>query len=245
MQRYFVDDYNGTNFTIIGDDVHHIKNVMRMNTNDEIICVFEGRSYCSRIHSINNDKITCNIIKELEENTELPFKVILAYGLVKTSKFELVIQKAVELGVSEIIPLTMERSIVKIDKSKKEKKILRWQKISKEAAEQSHRTIIPLIHDVFTINDLSGFENSHIKMVASEESSKSGEHKRFKDGLKSINSGDTVILVVGPEGGISCSEIEKLEKMGYISVSLGSRILRSETAPIFALSAIVYEHELK
>ena len=158
MQRYcrqgrffiFHDTRVGVNFVLDKDDQHHIINVMRMNNNDEIICVFEEKQYLCSI-SISNKNVETSIIKELETNNELNTNITLIYGMPKSEKFELVLQKACELGVSKVVPFMSSKSIVKLDDNKIDKKIERWEKIVKEACEQSRRNKLLKISFIYIV----------------------------------------------------------------------------------------------
>lgn len=192
----------------------------------------------------NNDLYICNVILNELPWIDIVFKeegkiedkeIILAIPLLKEQKMDLVLQKATELGVTKIIPVTMERSIVKLDDSKEVKKIDRWSKICKEASEQSKRNSIPVISNIMTLKELVKEEG--IKIVCSTIE-KENNLKKF---LTEHKNYDKIIIVVGPEGGISSKEEEYLVSEGFTRVSLGKRIMRVETVPIFILSALNYE----
>ena len=232
MQRYFSNSKENDKLFLINDDIYHITRVMRMKDNDKIEVIY------------NNDLYICNvIINELpwvdivskEEGKIEDKEIILAIPLLKEQKMDLVLQKATELGVTKIIPVTMERSIVKLDDSKEVKKIDRWSKICKEASEQSKRNSIPVISNIMTLKELVKEEG--IKIVCSTIE-KENNLKKF---LTEHKNYDKIIIVVGPEGGISSKEEEYLVSEGFTRVSLGKRIMRVETVPIFILSALNYE----
>lgn len=231
MQRYFSKEKIDDNLILYDTDIYHIKKVMRMNINDNIEVVYDKKVYLCNIDSIDDFKIS--IIKELEENNELPISITVAISLVTEQKFDLIIQKLTELGVNKIIPLKTERSIVKIDNKRMDKKILRWQNICKEASEQSHRNCIPIVTNVMSIKDLEdSLEN--IKLVCSlTNDSKSIDNYINKD-TKSV------IIVIGPEGGITDKETKMLNSYGYKNITLGKRVLRVETAAIYIASVISY-----
>ena len=231
MQRYFAKAKNGNKFILLDTDIHHIKKVMRMNINDNIEVVFDGKVYLCKI--IDNYEI--EIEEEIYENNELDINATIAIGMVSEQKFDLIIQKLTELGIKEIIPLKMERSIVKLTSDKIDKKISRWNMICKEASEQSHRNIIPIVHKPISLNELINLEYD-IKLVCSVKEKNNFINKY----LHSKSNCDKMIIVVGPEGGISPSEEYFLCNNGYKSVSLGKSVLRVETAAIYLGSIINY-----
>lgn len=245
MQRYFIDDQAlvGNTITIKDENAKHIAAVMRMEIDDEIICVHqESIVYLCKIVAISKNEVIAQTIKELESESELPIHVTIASGLPKGDKLEYVIQKGTELGAYSFIPLKMERSIVKWDDKKGEKKLIRWQKIAKEAAEQSHRHKIPQIEKPITIKDLIQNSQSFTKKVIAYEDISNNENT-FKKVIQSVNQGESILIVFGPEGGISKDELAKLMDANFTPCRLGPRVLRTETAPLYALSAISYEKE--
>lgn len=228
MQRYFAKDKKDNQIILNETDLHHIKNVMRMNIGDNILCVYNEKTYLCRIEDFNNHIL---IIKEIEENNELDIDIVIAIALVKEQKFDLILQKLTELGVSKIIPLNMERSIVKLDQERFKKKKIRWENICKEASEQSHRNKIPEITDVMSLKDLVKQE-ADMKFVCSvkEEKNKVGKY------LQNKTKCATMLYVIGPEGGITDKEEEFLNEFWYTSISLGPRVMRVETAAIYVAS---------
>ncbi|MDN7240430.1 16S rRNA (uracil(1498)-N(3))-methyltransferase [Planococcus sp. N028] len=245
MQRYFVEGKVPANkmVTITGDDAKHIAKVMRQSVGDRIIVVIEDIAFLAEIQSTDFD-VEVELERELEAKNEMPKKVTIACGLPKGDKLELIAQKSTELGMYAMLPFAAERSIVKWDASKNDKKIGRLQKIAKEAAEQSHRTHIPVIHNVHTFVQLmERVQTYDAVVVAYEEEARRDAPTRFADTLKSLYDKDSILLVFGPEGGISESEISQLKQAGALFTSLGPRILRTETAPLYALSAFSYEYE--
>lgn len=228
MQRYFAKDKKDNQIILNETDLHHIKNVMRMNIGDNILCVYDEKTYLCRIEDFNNHIL---IIKEIEENNELDIDIVIAIALVKEQKFDLILQKLTELGVSKIIPLNMERSIVKLDQERFKKKKIRWENICKEASEQSHRNKIPEITDIMSLKDLVKQE-ADMKFVCSvkEEKNKVGKY------LQNKTKCATMLYVIGPEGGITDKEEEFLNEFGYTSISLGPRVMRVETAAIYVAS---------
>ncbi|MYL33420.1 16S rRNA (uracil(1498)-N(3))-methyltransferase [Pontibacillus yanchengensis] len=247
MQRYFVSSsgWENQHVTLTGEDVHHITKVMRMRTDDEIICCTpEGQAALCKIIEITHDMVTCYIVKWLDEDKELPAQVTIVQGLPKGDKMELVIQKGTELGASRFIPFEAERSIVKWDAKKTQKKVDRYQKIAKEASEQSHRTMIPTVSKLYTIKQLiEEGQDYDWKLLAYEDEAKSSSFSSLKDVIPYINPSEQVMIVIGPEGGFSENEVDLLKGASFMSVRLGPRILRAETAPAYFLSAISYQLE--
>lgn len=232
MQRYFSNSKENDKLFLINDDIYHITRVMRMKDNDKIEVIYNNDLYICNV--ILNELPWVDIISKEEGKIE-DKEIILAIPLLKEQKMDLVLQKATELGVTKIIPVTMERSIVKLDDSKEVKKIDRWSKICKEASEQSKRNSIPVISNIMTLKELVKEEG--IKIVCSTIE-KENNLKKF---LTEHKNYDKIIIVVGPEGGISSKEEEYLVSEGFTRVSLGKRIMRVETVPIFILSALNYE----
>lgn len=247
MQRYFLNTpLVDERCYIEGEDTYHIKNVMRMQLGDRVICVgSDGHSAICGIAEIIDGSIAVDVLEMLEENTELPIQVTIASGLPKGDKLELVIQKGTELGAHHFFPFTAARSVVKWDEKKATKKVERWQKIAKEAAEQSHRTFLPTVqHPVSFKKLLAESVNYDYKLVAFEEQSRKGETSTFSSILQKMKSGQSLLLLVGPEGGLTNEEIKLLEERGFAICGLGPRILRAETAPLYMLSSISYHFEL-
>lgn len=248
MQRYFLknNQFDKDLALITGDDAHHMSRVMRMTIGDQVIVCNEDKScYYATIKQIKDQEIEVTLDSMIEAQTELPIEVTIAQGLPKGDKFEWVIQKATECGASEFIPLEMERSVVKLDAKKAGKKIERWNKIAKEAAEQSHRQMVPTVTSVQTLKQLLAQASQYdICLFAYEETAKQGELAQLKQTLSTIENHKKLLVIVGPEGGISEKEEVLLLESGFKPCALGPRILRTETAPIYILSAISYALEL-
>lgn len=234
MQRYFTDKLKDNVFTLNNDDYYHIKTVMRMNECDNIEVVYQKEVYLCSLE-FNDNNIIIHKEKKVDSKELLNKEIILVIPLLKETKMDYILQKATELGVTKIIPVEMERSIIKLDKGKEEKRIERWTRICKEASEQSMRVTIPVITEVKKLTELNDIDGA--KMLCSTVE-KQNTIKMF---LQSIKNYDKIIIVVGPEGGISPKEEALLNKQGFISVTLGNRIMRVETAPLFVLSTINYE----
>ena len=231
MQRYFAKEKENNYLILEQTDIHHIKNVMRMKPNDNIECIYDKKLYICNIIDPSINKV--EIKEELNDNSELPIEITIAIALVKEQKMDLILQKLTELGVSKIIPLKMERSIVKLDNKKEQKKKERWISICKEASEQSKRNIIPEITDIKTIKDLKE-ENYDLKCVCSV----SNKENLVNNYLQNNSNYAKMIFVIGPEGGISPKEEEELNNIGFTSVSFGPRVLRVETAAIYVASIL-------
>jgi 16S rRNA (uracil1498-N3)-methyltransferase len=247
VQRYFIEEQGSTDqFNISGDDYHHIVRVMRMKAGDEIICVSpQGRSAVCQIAEITDEMVMANVVKWEEGTKELPVHVVIASGLPKGDKLELIIQKGTELGAYEFVPFTASRSIVKWDSKKAAKKVERWQKIAKEAAEQSHRSWVPEVKEPISFKELVKASDEYTyKLVAYEEEAREGEASVLSSTLAKLGKGDSLLIVFGPEGGLTSQEVDLLKKNGFLACGLGPRILRTETAPLYALSAVSYHFEL-
>ena len=245
MQRYFAKQEEDT-FIIQEDDYHHIVRVMRMNVGDKIYCVNNDQqvAQCS-IENIFENEVTAKVVQWLEGEIELPVSVSIVSGLPKGDKLEWIIQKGTELGAYEFIPFIAARSVVKWDEKKGAKKLIRWNKIAKEAAEQSHRTMIPEVSIPISMKELIKRSKSYdVKIIAYEEEAKEGESAMLTKKLQSMTKGQTILALFGPEGGLSESEVNLLKEQDFVTCGLGPRILRTETAPLYLLSAVSYHFEL-
>lgn len=239
MQRYFINE-TLSDTTVIYDEqtVHHLLHVLRSKVDDVfIVCDYAKTCYKVKIITINK---TCVEVKKIEQlsKKEAKVNVTLAASLIRKERFELMLQKVTELGVNKVIPLTTERSIIKLDDKNEKKKIERWQTITKEACEQSHRDDLVELTPVTDLKNLNfeAYDKVFLAYEAEDETT-------FKSHLKTLNQDASILMIVGPEGGFSDSEVKMLTKKGAISVTLGSRILRAETASMYALSVISYELE--
>ena len=228
MQRYFAKEYKDK--LILSDsDVHHIKNVMRMKLGDKIEVVYDNKLYICNVDNL--EPLSLNVDKEIEEENKLSLDVTIAVALVKEQKMDLILQKLTELGVNRIVPVSMERSIVKLDDTRFNKKKVRWEAICKEASEQSKRTSIPVIEDIMSIKELTQIEADY-KLVASTKE----KGKMLNSYLQNMKNCAKIIMVIGPEGGISDREETILNDSGFESVSFGNLIFRVETAAIYVAS---------
>ena len=254
MSKFFVktEQIKNNNIIINGDDVNHIINVLRMKKDDEIqVCNQEtGDNYNAQITQYTKNEVDCEIIERINKTTESNVNITLFQGLPKFEKMELIIQKNTEVGVKRIVPVIMERTVVKIDEKVASKKLERWQKIAEIAAKQSMRDIIPNIDNITKLNEIDTTEYD-VVLVAYENE----EHNKLKDELQKLskkiegtNSNNNeenfnIAIVIGPEGGISEKEIELLAEKNAKFVSLGRRILRTETAGLVMTGNILYELE--
>ena len=243
MHKFFVEDNQINNEKIIikDDDYNHIVNVLRMKKGDSILVTNKDskETFNCEIEEINSNEVICNILNKVNKKVELDVNIDIFQGLPKADKMEYIIQKCVELGVHKIVPVNMKYCIAKI--KDEDKKNLRWNKISEVASKQSKRDIIPKIEKSISISTLcSEIKNYDLAIVAYENE----DNITLKDVLKVNSNIKNIAVIVGPEGGISTDEIEKLKENGAKIVSLGNRILRTETAPIAILSMMVYEYDL-
>ena len=230
MQRYFIKNKD---MLLEESDIRHIKKVKRMNINNKIEVVYNNKLHICEITSL--EPFNIKVIEKLDEDKKTKIELTVAVALVKEQKMDLILQKLTELGVSRIIPVSMERSIVKLDKERFNKKKVRWESICKEASEQSKRTNIPIIEDIKSIKDLTK-EDADLKLVASTKE----KEKLLNYYLQSIEDCAKIIMVIGPEGGISDKEEDILVSNGYNRVSFGNLIFRVETATIYVASIINY-----
>lgn len=246
MQKFFVEENQIKNdkINIIGEDVKHISNVLRMQKGEQILIGNKENleTYLTEIEQIEKEKVVVKIVEKLNTQTESNVEIDLYQGLPKADKMELIIQKTTEIGVSKIIPVDMSRCIVKLDEKDSKKKIERWQKVAEGAAKQSKRSKIPKIESKIKIKDIENIMSQYdIFIVAYEEENE----VTLKQELKKIKEQEKykIGVLVGPEGGITKEEIERLTSYNAKVVTLGKRILRTETAPIVLTSNIIYELE--
>lgn len=232
MQRYFASSRNGDLFFLRDGDLHHISNVMRMKSGDFVEVVYENVLYKCKVDFNKGVNVIFDSIIDSGQNDFM--EVVLIVPVLKEQKMDFILQKSTELGVSRIIPIVTERTIVKVDE-KELKKIERWSKIVKEASEQCKRYTIPVIDNVKQIKDLV-FDDG-VKFVCSTLKNQ----KNIKNLMHNLNECAKMYIVVGPEGGLSMNEESKLNELGFVSISLGNRIMRVETVPIFVLSVLNYE----
>ena len=247
MLHIFVDpeQMQGDLLHVTGKDVNHIKNVMRLKQGDEISVRTgqDDREYRYGIEEFTDSEVVCRLRFVKEADVELPVKVYIFQGLPKADKMELIIQKAVELGAAEIIPVQMRRCVVKLDGAKKGKKTQRWQAIAESAAKQSRRAVVPLVREPMTMEEAVRFaeQNTDVRLLPYELQEADGSTREVMDGIR---EGSAVSIFIGPEGGFDPAEVELARKAGVVPISLGKRILRTETAALVALSFLIYHFEI-
>ena len=249
MPKFFVttNQIEGKNIIIQNEDVNHIKNVLRAKIDDTIdICdSITSKNYICKIEQIEDKHIYCHIVEEIESHVESHIQVSIFQGLPKADKMELVIQKSVELGAYDITPVEMKRCVVKLNEKDKIKKIQRWQKISEGAAKQSGRDKIPTIHPIINVHTLCENIKKYDLVLVAYENEKINTLKQELKNIKSDkNKQMKIAIVIGPEGGIDKEEIAKLEEYHARVITLGNRILRTETVALNILSVIMYELEM-
>ncbi len=244
MFNFFADESNKTpnGYLIGGSDYNHIRNVLRMNTGDEFLVSCGGKSDLCSITAFEGEFVTVEIIEENYNNTSLPIRIVLFQGLPKSDKLELIIQKCVELGVDEIYPVEMKHCVVKLDDKKKKAKTQRWQAISESAAKQSKRNSVPVINEPLPYK-LALSKAAELDLLLVPYESKDGM-KSTAQALAEIKDGMSVGILIGPEGGFDLKEIEAAEEKGGRIISLGKRILRTETAAITAVGMCMLQAEL-
>ena len=238
MHRFFIPRPFKQEMQITGRDAHHIIDVLRMALGDSLqVVADDGISFVGEITAVTANTVTVAAREILRDSHEPDVAISLYQGLAKGDKMELVIQKAVEIGVTDIFPVAMDHSVVVLEVSKAGKKVERWQKIAEAAAKQSKRDIIPTVHQVMPLGQALQVKEQDLLLVAYE----SENQVSLKEVLQSHKEAKTIGVVIGPEGGLSMEEVEAAVARGGIAVSLGRRILRTETAGLVAATAILYE----
>ena len=244
MYQFFVEEeqVHSDSISITGGDVNHIKNVLRMKNGEKIrVSKKSGQAYFCHISSILDDEVIAAIDSADETGTELDNHIVLYQGLPKGDKMELIIQKAVELGVYEIIPVATKRAVVKLDAKKAEAKQKRWQSIAESAAKQSRRNIIPHIHEVVKFGQAVDYaKNLDITLIPYELAE---DMEKTKQIFETIQPGQSIGIFIGPEGGFDESEIALAQENGISPITLGKRILRTETAGMAVLSVLMFQLE--
>ena len=241
MYHFFVtEDQIGEETVVIrGSDVNHIRNVLRMRQGEPLfISGGEGTGYECEICHIGTDQVMARILSRSDRTGELPARLHLFQGLPKGDKMELVIQKAVELGVSEVIPVITRRTIVKLDKKKVEAKTARWNAVAESAAKQSGRGVIPVVRGVLSFKEALAYAGPFPVKISAYERAEG--MKTLREQLGRIRPGMDAGIFIGPEGGFEEEEISGAESAGAVPVSLGRRILRTETAGLMVLSVAGY-----
>lgn len=244
MQHFFVrpSQVEGTQIRIEGSDVNHIKNVLRMKVGEQAkLSDGAGKTYLCEIEAFTAETVQMKILEEGAADTELPSKLYLFQGLPKNDKMELIVQKAVELGVHEVIPVATKRAVVKLDEKKAAKKVERWNSISESAAKQAGRAIVPEVTNVMTYTQaLEKAKELDLVLVPYERAEGMAETKQI---VSAIKKGQSVGIFIGPEGGFEESEIMQAMEMGAEPITLGRRILRTETAGFTMLSILMFALE--
>jgi len=244
MYNFFIDEnnFNSESPVISGADFNHVKNVLRLKVGDRFSVSFGGKSNLCEIIGFDLDKVLLKVVEKDFLDTSLPIKICLFQGLPKQEKLELIIQKAVELGAEEIVPVEMKRSVVKIEDKKKKSKIERWQLISESAAKQCKRQLVPEIKDILSVNKAIEYAKTFDHILVPYECENGMQST--KDALSNVKKGESVAIFIGPEGGFDDKEIELLKTIGAKTISLGKRILRTETAAITSLSMLMLYAEI-
>ena len=245
MHHFFVEpsQIQDKKIIITGRDVNHIKNVLRMKIGEEIAVSngVDNREYRCGIEEYTEQEIICTLRFIKEDGVELPAKIYLFQGLPKADKMELVIQKAVELGVYEVIPVAAKRCVVKLDEKKAAAKVNRWQGIAEAAAKQSRRGVIPVVRNVMSMQEAIEYTESMDVKIIPYELAEDMQHT--KDIIRSVKSGESIAVFIGPEGGFEESEVQAAFAAGIEPVTLGRRILRTETAGLAVMSWLMYHLE--
>ena len=244
MYRFFIEEcqVDGAYIWVEGDDVNHIRNVLRMKAGERVLlCSESGMEYESELVSLEGDKIQARILDIHGAESELKTRIVLFQGLPKGDKMDLVIQKAIELGASEIVPVKMKRCVVKLDEKKARKKTERWNAVALSAAKQSKRGMIPRVSRVYSFHEAAEMARGFSMVLVPYEAAEGMEYSRQL--VKEVKGRESVGIFIGPEGGFEPAEIEELRESGGQILSLGKRILRTETAGMAMLSVLMFELE--
>ena len=244
MQNFFVYDWQvqGDTVTIEGTDVNHMVNVLRMKVGEEVSVHDDvNRKYLCRIAELQEDKVCLSILEQQTSDTELPCRIYLFQGLPKGDKMEWIIQKGVELGAYAIVPVATKRAVVKLDEKKAQKKVARWNSIAESAAKQSGRGMIPEVLPVMKFAEALEFaKDLDLNLIPYEKAEGIADTKQR---IAEIRPGQSIGIFIGPEGGFEEAEVEMAKEMQAVPVTLGRRILRTETAGMTMLSILMYHLE--
>ena len=244
MKRFFAkpEQIDEREIHITGEDVNHIRQVLRMREGEELwVSDGEKKEYHCRIKDFQEDEILLEILYAQESDYELPSRIYLFQGLPKGDKMEWIIQKCVELGVHAIVPVATKRAVVKLDEKKAQKKVNRWNAIAESAAKQSGRGIVPEVLPVMKWKEALEYARQlDVKMIPYEKAAGINATKQL---IASVSFGQSVGIFIGPEGGFEEAEVEAAKEIGAVSVTLGRRILRTETAGMTILSILMYHLE--
>lgn len=244
MYNFFVDEScrQDDRFLIRGSDYNHIRNVLRMQPGDSFLVSCSGVSCLCRLEHLEDETVIAQIMEEHYQNTELPVRIYLFQGLPKSDKMELIIQKTVELGVAGIIPVEMKRCVMKLEEKKKKSRQQRWQAIAESAAKQSKRNVIPEVFDVLTYKQaMEKIKEMNLFLVPYENERGMAA---TCDALKKMQPGMSVGILIGPEGGFDPKEVTQAQEAGAEIVSLGKRILRTETAALTTVGMCMLHVEM-
>lgn len=234
MQQYFAKEKKDNIVYLNNDDLNHIKNVMRMKANDKIIVVCDNISY---ICTLNNDLLSANIVEVFKNNEELKTFVVYV-PILPEEKLSFIFKHGTELGVTKFVMVEYSHCKFKLPKKDYEKKLIRWNKIIKEASEQSYRVEKPILEEIIDVKNINANENVNIMCSLDKN-----DVKNICQVLTKDNCNDTISLVFGPEGGLAANEEDELVKKGFIKTSLGSDVLRTETVPLMIASVLKYLRE--
>ena len=244
MQRFFVEphqiDSEKHAIHITGSDVNHIRNVLRMKKGEELWISDKEKEYHCVIDS-TEEEVLLHILYVQEPDYELKNRIYLFQGLPKADKMELIIQKAVELGAYSVVPVSTRRCVVKLDNKKAEKKVARWQQIAESAAKQSKRMLVPEVHSVMTLKEALAFAKELDVLFIPYELAKG--MKETKELIRAIEPGKSIGVFIGPEGGFEEEEVAAAMEAGARPITLGHRILRTETAGLAVLSVLMFQLE--
>ena len=245
MQRFFVEphqiDRDKHEIRITGNDVNHIVNVLRMKKDEELWISDKEKEYHCVIENTGEDEVLLHILYAQEPDYELKNRIYLFQGLPKADKMELIIQKAVELGAYSIVPVSTRRCVVKLDNKKAEKKVFRWQQIAESAAKQSKRMLVPEVHSVMSFKEALAYAEELDILLIPYELAKG--MKETKELIRSIEKEKSIGVFIGPEGGFEEQEVADAMEAGAKPITLGHRILRTETAGLAVLSVLMFQLE--
>ncbi len=244
MSKFFIEEnqISENSITITGGDVAHIVKVLRMKEGDKLLlCDGKGYDYTAEIVTLSSSQVLTKMLEKSPCKNEPKTKITLFQGLPKQGKMEWIIEKCTEIGVSDIVPIKTERSVVRLDDERSDKKLSRWQKTAQEAAKQCGRGVVPKVHAPISLKDLKKDNLPDFLLVPYEEE----KSVSVKEAIQNMNA-ESAGIFIGPEGGFEAFEIDFLKELGAKSVTLGPRILRTETAGMVALSLLLYEcNEMK
>lgn len=239
MRRFLLSDRLADKMVVAGGEAHHMLRVLRLAAGDQVVVVDPvGQAAVARITQASDTEVFLSMETMLEEEREAPITIRLAQGLPKSDKMDFIVQKAVELGISEIIPMEADTSVVRYDAAKQQNRRERWQKIAAEAAKQCQRTIVPNVAAVQDLAKLLAAIGGETQIIVLYEG-------QVPLGLKQVlreKPGNDYLLIIGPEGGLSSREVQLAQERGAAIVTMGPRILRTETAALAAIAAVMYEH---